>query len=201
MTYWRTGWVGRSESARNLYLVTARDASLPGETDLPGEPRIRSDNIIRANVALTAVFVITAAYAAAVFSTTAQWIGAVTAMVLFTIGVAAFLWSYWKAVQRSRHDEISVTQLYFLLGAAIPSLVRRTMLTTLLAQFVVAILTTMARRNGPDGNPGSSLAVGFLVPVLGFGLNGLWAAAHGNFATRADVTQSGTKIGQNADHG
>jgi lysylphosphatidylglycerol synthetase-like protein (DUF2156 family) len=181
--------------------VSARDASLPGESDLPGETMIRSDNIIRANVALTAVFAITAAYAATIFSTASQWVGAVTAMVLFTIGVAAFLWSYWQAVQRSRHDEISVTQLYFLLGAAIPSLVRRTMLSTLLAQFVIAIVTTLARRNGPDGNPGSSLAVGFLVPMLGFGLNGLWAAAHGNFATRVDVTQSGTKIGQNADHG
>lgn len=200
-TCWRPCWVEQSESARNLCSVTARNTSLPGDTDLSGETAIRSDNIIRANVALTAVFVITAAYAAAVFSTTAQWVGAVTAMVLFTIGVAAFLWSYWQAVQRSRHDEISVTQLYFLLGAAIPPLVRRTMSVTLLAQFGTAIVTTLARRNGPDGNPGSSLAVGFLVPMLGFGLNGLWAATHGNFATRADVTQSARKIGQNADHG
>ena len=43
---------------------------------------------------------------------------------LFAIGVFAFLWSYWNAVQRSRTDEISVTQLYFLMGEPTPSPVR-----------------------------------------------------------------------------
>ncbi len=159
------------------------------------------ESIVRLNLALTAVFAVTAAYAAAVFDTPAQWVGAITAMVCFTIGVFAFLWSYWSAVQRSRTDEIAVTQLYLLLGDAIPAPVRRTMNLTLLMQFVIALATTLARPNGPDGNPGSSLAVGFLVPMLGFGLNGLWAVAHGNFATRADVPPSHQEIRQNADHG
>jgi hypothetical protein len=159
------------------------------------------DAIVKVNLVLTAVFAATAAYAAAVFSTPSQWVGAVTAMVLFTIGVFAFLWSYWNAVQRSRADEISVTQLYMLMGDAIPAPVRRTMNLILLVQFAVAIATTLARPNGPDGNPGSSLAVGFLVPMLGFGLNGLWAVYHGNFATRADVRTSHHEIRQNADHG
>ena len=159
------------------------------------------DAIVRVNLALTAIFAVTAAYAATEFSTAAQWVGAVTAMVLFTIGVAAFLWSYWSAVQRSRSHEISVTQLYLLMGDAISAPVRRTMNFTLLVQFAVAIVTTLARPNGPDGNPGSSLAVGFLVPMLGFGLNGLWAAQHGNFDTRTDVPTSSKEIRQNADHG
>jgi hypothetical protein len=161
----------------------------------------KGEGIVRANLALTAVFAVTAACAAGVFSTASQWIGAITAMVLFAIGVFAFLWSYWSAVQRSRSHEIAVSQLYLLLGPAIPAAVRRTMNLTLLVQFVVAIATTLARPNGPDGNPGSSLAVGFLVPMLGFGLNGLWAASHGNFATRTDVPTSGREIRQNADHG
>jgi hypothetical protein len=159
------------------------------------------DLIIRANLALTAVFAVTAAYAAAAFSTAAQWIGAVTAMVLFAIGVFAFLWSNWIAVQRSRTEEISVTQLYLLMGDAIPAPVRRTMNLTLLTQIAIATITTLARPNGPDGNPGSSLAVGFLVPMLGFGLNGLWASLHGNFATRTKLPPSTTEIRQNADHG
>lgn len=159
------------------------------------------DAIVQVNLVGTAIFALTASYSAAVFSTPAQWVGAVTAMVLFAIGVAAFLWSYWNAVQRSRTDEISVTQLYLLMGDAIPAPVRRTMNLTLVAQFVIAIATTLARPNGPDGNPGSSLAVGFLVPMLGFGLNGLWAAYHGNFATRSDVPTSSEEIRQNADHG
>ena len=162
---------------------------------------MQGEVIVRTNLVLTAIFAVTAAYAAAVFSTPAQWVGAVTAIVLFAIGVFAFLWSYWSAVQRSRTHEIAVTQLYFLLGTAIPAPVRLTMNLTLLVQFIVAIATTFARPNGPDGNPGSSLAVGFLVPMLGFGLTGLWAATHGNFDTRTDVPTSAREIRQNADHG
>ena len=159
------------------------------------------DTLIRIDLALTVVFVVTAWYAAIDFSTTAQWVGAVTAMVLFALGVFAFLWSYWNAVQRSRTDEIAVTQLYLLMGDAIPSPVRRTMNLALVVQFATAIATTLARPNGPEGNPGSSLAVGFLVPMLGFGLNGLWAVNHGQFAVRAELRQSRKEIRQNADHG
>ena len=161
----------------------------------------RHDAIVRVDVALTLVFAVTATYAAIVFDTTAQWVGAVTAMVLFTIGVFAFLWSYWSAVQRSRTDDIAVTQLYLLMGPAIPTTVRRIMNLTLLAQFVIALATTLARPNGPEGNPGSSLAVGFLVPMLGFGLNGLWAVTHGTFEARRQTTPSDEEIRQNADHG
>jgi len=162
---------------------------------------VAGDAIIRLNLILTGAFAVTAAYAAAVFSTTSQWVGAITAMLLFTVGVFAFLWSYWNAVQRSRSDEISVTQLYLLMGSAIPAPVRRTMNVILVAQFAIAISTTLARPDGPDGNPGSSLAVGFLVPMLGFGLNGLWAAFHGNFSTRTDLPHTTPEIRQNADHG
>ncbi len=170
------------------------------------------DLLVRANVFATIVFAATATYAAADFSTTAQWVGAATAMVLFSIGVVAFLWSYWSAVQRSREDEIAVSQLYLLLGPAIPKAVRRTMSLVLVAQFAIAFATTFARPDGPDGNPGSSLAVGFLVPMLGFGLNGLWAVRHGRFEPRLelreaaapserDVPATDDEIGQNADHG
>jgi hypothetical protein len=169
------------------------------------------DGIVRANFVATALFGVTAVYAAVVFSTTAQWIGAITAIGLFAVGVFTFLWAYWNAVQRSRTDEISVAQLYFLLGPPTPSRVRRAMLLTLLAQVVIAVATTLARPDGPDGNPGSSLAVGFLVPMLGFGLNGLWASVHGAFPPRAQpaaatsggdaVTDTADEIGQNADHG
>lgn len=162
------------------------------------------ERIVRADMILTAIFGATAAYAAIDFSTVAQWVGAVTAMTLFTIGVFAFLWSYWLAVQRSRVDEITVGPLYLLLGPAIPSRIRRTMNLTLLAQVAIAMITTFSRPDGPDGNPGSSLAVGFLVPMLGFGFNGLWAVTHGTFAPRSgdvEVTTSAGEIGQNAEHG
>ena len=184
------------------------------------------ERVVQTNLVLTGVFAVTAAYAAAVFDTTAQWVGAATAMTLFAIGVFTFLWSYWLAVQRSRANEIAVSQLYLLLGPAIPGHVKRTMLGLLGMQFVIALATTLARPDGPDGSPGSSLAVGVLVPMLGFGLNGLWAARHGEFAVRThpgvaagaatdqpatgtptheadddEVRESETQIGQNAEHG
>lgn len=146
---------------------------------------IHADAIVRVNLVLTAVFAVSAAYAAVVFDTAAQWIGAVVALVLFAVGVIAFLWGFWNAVQRSRTDEISVGQLFFLAGDAIPQPVRRVMNAALCIQVLVALSTTLARPNGPEGRPGSSLAVGFLVPMLGLGLNGLWAAYHARFAPRA----------------
>lgn len=143
--------------------------------------------VVVANLVATVVFAVTASYAAIVFDTTAQWVGAITAMSLFAVGVFAFLWSFWGAVQRSRTDEIAVTQLYLLLGPAIPARVRRSMNLLLTAQVVIATVTAFARPNTPDGNPGSSLAVGFLVPMLGFGLNGIWAVYHGRFQERQNA--------------
>ena len=126
------------------------------------------------------LFVVTAVLAAVFFTTALQWVGAITALALFAVGVFCFLWSYVQAVQRSRTDEISVASLYFLTGPATPTAVKRQMLGLLAVQVVTAAATTFARLDGPDGEPGSSLAVGFLVPMFGFGLNGLWAALHGS---------------------
>ena len=142
------------------------------------------DVLISANLVGTAAFALTAALAAVLFTTFWQWVAAVTALALFGIGVFAFLWSYYNAVQRSRRDEIGVTELYLLLGRPTPPRVRRIMLSLLLLQLSIAVITTFARLEGPDGKPGSSLALGFLVPMLGFGLNGLWAAYHGDFPRR-----------------
>ncbi len=59
----------------------------------------------------------------------------------------------------------------------------------------IAVVTTFARLDGPDGKPGSSLALGFLVPMFGFGLNGLWAAYHGDFPRRRTETPRPGSIG------
>jgi hypothetical protein len=171
------------------------------DTDRPTEPRSETDAgaradrvhrpdplvgdvVIRADLAGTALFGVTAAVAAIFFTTFWQWVAAVTAMALFAIGVFAFLWSYYNAVQRSRTDAISVSGLYLLLGSSTPARVRRIMLLTLLLQLVIAVVTTFARSRGTDGSPGTSLALGFLVPMFGFGLNGLWAAYHADFPRR-----------------
>lgn len=59
----------------------------------------------------------------------------------------------------------------------------------LAAQVIVAVATAIARPNtlqeGAQGSSrGSTLAFGVLVPVLGLGLNGLWAATYGTFGAR-----------------
>lgn len=156
------------------------------------------DVVVRADLAGTALFAITASLAAAFFTTAWQWIAAVTALVLFAVGVFTFLWSYYNAVQRSRTEEVTVSQLYVLLGPAIPATVRRTMLAALLVQVVVALATSLARLDGPDGRPGSSLALGFLVPMFGFGMNGLWAAYHATFPPRRRTDPSPAPRGTEA---
>ena len=170
----------------------------------------RSERIVRADILGTALFVVTALLAAVFFTTALQWVGAITALTLFAVGVVCFLWSYLHAVQRSRTDDISVAGLYFLAGRSTPRHVKRTMLALLAIQIVTATATTFARLDGPDGEPGSSLAVGFLVAMFGFGLNGLWAAFYGTFGERQRVgstpkstgsANAGAAIGQNDDHG
>ncbi len=90
--------------------------------------------IIRADYVGTALFILTAVLAAVFFTTALQWIGAVTALTLFAVGVFCFLWSYVHAVQRSRTDDISVSGLYLLAGPATPSAVRRQLLGLLAVQ-------------------------------------------------------------------
>jgi hypothetical protein len=164
---------------------TAGRRQTAGRTPVEGDAA--GDVLITVDLAGTAAFTVTAALAAVFFTTLWQWVAAITALVLFAIGVFCFLWSYYNAVQRSRRDVISVSGLYFLLGDPTPPRVRRVMLSTLAVQLVVAITTAFARMNGPDGKPGSSLALGFLVPMFGFGLNGMWAAYHAAFPRRQDA--------------
>jgi hypothetical protein len=174
------------------------------------------DVIVLADVVGTAVFVVTALTAAIVFSTPAQWVGAITAMALFAIGVFAFLWSFYNAVQRSRAEQIGVMQMYLLVGEPTPQRVRRIMLAALVVQIGVGIGTALARAEAEDGSPGTSLAVGILVPMFGLGLNGLWCAFHGTFPARRDIgpsattnrsvtdagsTTTGDSVGQNGEHG
>ena len=169
--------------------------------------------IVRADAAGTVVFAVTAGLAAALFTTAMQWLGAVTAFVLFAVGVFTFLWAYVIAIGRSRTDDISVTSLFLLTGVSTPRRVRVAMNGLLAAQVAIATITTFARLDGPDGNPGSSLAVGFLVPMFGIGMNGLWAARHATFGPRplrggdsgegdsAESAVAAGAIGQNDDHG
>jgi hypothetical protein len=163
--------------------------------------RSAGDVIVLADVIGTFAFTVTAVTAAVVFSTASQWVGAITAMALFAVGVSAFIWSFFNAVQRSREEQISVTQVYLLLGSPTPPRVRWIMLSMLIVQTVVGLATAIARSEAEDGSPGTSLAVGVLVPMFGIGLNGLWCAFHGVFPPLQDVVTFDAQIDKNGDHG
>ena len=158
--------------------------------------------IVRLNMVATAGFVVATVIATWVF---APWmrVGIVIVdLVLFAIGVVGFLWGYFAAVQRSRTDEISVAELFLLMGSVAPRPVRQVMSWCLGAQVVVG-LTGAIVRNSTDGKPGSTLAFGVLVGMCGLGLNGMWAAKHGYFAPRRRPEESpdGPAIGKDGNHG
>lgn len=150
---------------------------------------LRGSRILWWDIAGTMVFTVSATAATVFFDGPAKVQGVVVALALFSVGVVAFMWGYWSAVQRSRTHEMSVAELYFLVGSVVPRRVKYIMNGCLLLQAAVALATALARGSTPDGaggsNPGSTLAFGVLVPMLGLGLNGLWAASHGDFGRRA----------------
>ena len=102
---------------------------------------------------------------------------AVVSIVLFFIGCVVLLWAYAVAVSRSRHDSIGIGGLYFLAGTA-PKVVRFRLQLSFAIQIVAAIASSSIR-------PFTPMAFGFLVPVFGLGLSGLWGARYGTFAPRA----------------
>jgi len=139
--------------------------------------------IVRLDLVGTATFVVSAVVSAIVFTNAWRIVGAIIALILFAIGVATFLWSYWTAVQRSRTDNIAVAQLYFLSSGSTPRRVKLTMNLALLVQVIIGLGTAIARST-TDGRAGSTLAFGILVPMFGLGLNGLWCSKFGQFAPR-----------------
>ena len=133
--------------------------------------------IVRAAWAGTALFVVAAA-AAAVSPDSLGIVAAAVDLALFAVGCVAFLVAFFRVVERSRTEEISVNGVYFLAGGSAPSSVRTPLLAALAVQIVVAVATAALR-------PYTELAFGVLVPVYGLGLIGLWASRYGEFPDRA----------------
>lgn len=124
----------------------------------------------------------TAVYAALAFAGTIapDWFALPTAALsglLFIVGSVVFLWAYGVAVARSRTDAIGIGGLYFLAGTA-PRLVRFRLRSSFAVEVVAAIVSSSIR-------PFTPMAFGFLVPVYGLGLMGLWGARYGTFGARA----------------
>ena len=165
---------------------------------------VKGAAIVRVNAIFTALFLVTAVLAAVYFEQPWKVIAVVVCLASFSVGVCAFLWGYWSAVQRSREDNISVAAMYFLIDKCAPKSVARQMNGLLTLQVIIGLVTA-GMRPSTDGKSGSTLAFGILVPMLGLGLNGLWAAFHGQFAPRSAanpqrVSPEASPNGQDEDH-
>jgi len=139
----------------------------------------------RANVALTAVFVAVTGIGVVLFDDLWRGVVVVVDLALFSVGVVTFILGYFAAVARSRTEEISVVGAFLLAGEVAPRSTRLVMWSCLGVQVVVGIAGAVAR-GSTDGQPGSVLAFGVLVPMLGIGLNGWWAGRHGMFPPRVE---------------
>lgn len=139
----------------------------------------------RVNVVLTAAFVVVTTLAVVVFDGFWRTSVVVVDLALFAVGVVTFILGYFAAVSRSRSEEISVVGVFLLGGEVATKRVRSVMWACLSVQVAVGLAGAILR-SSTDGQPGSVLAFGVLVPMLGLGLNGWWASRHGAFPPRAE---------------
>ncbi|MEI8240822.1 MAG: hypothetical protein WCI22_15520 [Actinomycetota bacterium] len=150
--------------------------------------------LVRANIALTGLFLVALAVA---IPLRAQRLGqvliAAVSLVLFAIGVATSIWAYAAALERSRVDELGVANLYLLTGETAPKPVKRAMSWALAVQVVAALGGASVGVAGLSGNQINALAFGVLVPMLGIGMNGAWAARYGSFGPRINIPSTSSK--------
>ena len=157
---------------------------LPARLELPDDAP--GSGIWRSNVWATAAF-IAFAIVATVAPGPLRIPFAVFSCVLFAVGTLAFLGAYGRALSRSRTDAITIPGIYGLSGSSPKGVQWRFHLVTLVQ--TVAAVTTAAIR------PFTAQAFGILVPMLGLGLGGLWAAGYGVFGERDDPrTQARTQV-------
>ena len=147
--------------------------------------------LVQTNVVGTSLFVVAEAVAVPL---RAERLGqvfiAVVSLVLFAAGVATSLWAYAAALERSRTEEVGVANLYLLTGDTAPKPVKRTMSIALLVQVVVGLAGAGIGVAGLSKGDLNALAFGALVPMLGIGMNGAWAARYGSYGPRVPVPKA-----------
>ena len=122
---------------------------------------------------------------------------AVVSLVLFAVGIAASLWAYTSALERSRAEEVGVANLFLLTGDTAPKPVKRAMNGALTVQVVAALVGASIGVAGLEESDLNALAFGVLVPMFGIGMNGAWAARYGSYGPRVNpaAKPSNRKIG------
>ena len=141
----------------------------------------------------------------------------VSSLIFFAVGCVLFLWAYWRAVQRSRTDEVGIGGLFFLAGRTAPKAVKLHLNGSLAAEVALALTTASIGIASTSDTELNALAFAMLVPMFALGCTGLWGATYGAFgprrrpAKRAKEEPADTagphespepqEIGQNASHG
>jgi hypothetical protein len=126
----------------------------------------------------TAIFTISALYSATIGydahrSPPGEQSGALIALALFGIGCVLFVVALVLGALRSRDAEMGIGGWFFLAGSA-PVAVQRHLLGSVAVEVGVAVVTVAV-------HPFSTLAFGFLVPIYGLAICGIWGARHGDF--------------------
>ena len=132
--------------------------------------------VVNASWIGTAVFTV-ASVLGVVAPSAFSGVSSAVSVALFLGGCVVFVAAFLRAVVQSRTDDITVANLFFLMGGSTPRAVRRHLFASLALQVVVAVAAAAAR-------PFTSQATGILAPMWGMGLCGLWAARHGSFEPR-----------------
>ena len=84
--------------------------------------------------------------------------------------------------------QVLVAGVFLLAGEVAPKGTRYTMWTCLAVQVAVGLAGAIVR-SSTDGRAGSVLAFGVLVPMLGIGTNGAWAARYGSYGPRVQAAR------------
>jgi hypothetical protein len=103
-------------------------------------------------------------------------VAAAVSLVLFFVGVGAYLVAFTVGLRRSQVEEVTVPGLFMAQGSA-PKPIQRSLLSAAGVQTVLAITAGSIR-------PFTTVAFGLLAPTYGLGLIALWAARKGEFGPR-----------------
>jgi len=171
--------------------------------------------IVQLSWAGTGVFAVTCVLGLVAESLRSAFI--VSSLAFFAVGCLLFLWAYWRAVQRSRTDEVGIGGLFFLAGSTAPKAVKLHLNGSLAAEVALALTTASIGIAATGDNELNALAFAMLVPMFALGCTGLWGATYGAFGPRhrpakrakeapADREEpqdspESQEIGQNASHG
>jgi hypothetical protein len=142
-------------------------------------PQPAGSQLLRLNALGTGAFVIAAASGVI----NKSWIpfAAIVSGLLFCVGMAAMLWTFGRAVGRSRTEAIGMGGLYFLAGDTAPAHFRRPFMVLLAIQVIGGFAAA-------GSHVYTAMAACVLVPVFGIGMGGLWGSRYGVFPPRVTPT-------------